>query len=331
MSCPLCNKCFDGRNSRVYSRHVGAVHEVIVEVCQDNGIDLTPFIHKKKRRNASGTAEIKCKDCDQSFASKDNLNLHTCHSILDKRFSVDEATKRQCAPRQKPTDDDEVDEDYDHDNEVFPDSADVSKIMNSSDEIKCKICEEVFPSRQILSLHTCDSLMEKQMFLDETKERRVRSRKATSELDAEDVPLKRTKMADKVKFLEDSDNSPSSDDSGAESNKSPIHASNMTGDDDIEAQMEKLHNDEKAGQEKEAVPLIKPLASSTKPLRQQANSTSSSESEADSEAETESDEGTPKTKTCKTCKKVFALDKFFDSSHLGMDSPCAQDYYSNYK
>ena len=41
MTCPLCRESFGGS---AYARHVGTVHEIVVDCCIDAGIDLVELI-----------------------------------------------------------------------------------------------------------------------------------------------------------------------------------------------------------------------------------------------------------------------------------------------
>ena len=45
MTCPLCQKSFGGS---AYARHVGTVHEIVVDCCMDAGIDLVEVIKNQK-------------------------------------------------------------------------------------------------------------------------------------------------------------------------------------------------------------------------------------------------------------------------------------------
>ena len=57
---------------------------------------------------------FQCDSCHQTFTSKENKRLHTCDSLLDRHFAVDEREKRRATAvtksmRESSTNDEESD------------------------------------------------------------------------------------------------------------------------------------------------------------------------------------------------------------------------------
>ena len=80
--CPICY--FDYANKYSVARHVGRVHGVMDRLFKEKGLVIEEEpnpLHSVQQQRSAG---ILCDGCKMEFASKENLRLHTCHSLLDK-------------------------------------------------------------------------------------------------------------------------------------------------------------------------------------------------------------------------------------------------------
>lgn len=102
--CPLCKKTFSG--SSQMSKHLGCVHELVVEICLDNGIDLVKLFKDKPAPKVNDIDAFKCHVCNEVFPSKVMKTLHTCNSILDKKMISEDGIERKKTVRN-------LSEDYD--------------------------------------------------------------------------------------------------------------------------------------------------------------------------------------------------------------------------
>ena len=81
LNCPLCPSTFVGKYH--YARHCGNVHGIIYRLFRRDGLQIeeepNPLISLEQQMSG-----IVCDGCKETFASKETIKLHTCHSLLDK-------------------------------------------------------------------------------------------------------------------------------------------------------------------------------------------------------------------------------------------------------
>ena len=82
LHCPICYS--DYANKYAMARHIGRVHGVMDRLFKEKGLVIEEEpnpLHSVQQQRSGG---IICDGCRMEFASKENLRLHTCHSLLDK-------------------------------------------------------------------------------------------------------------------------------------------------------------------------------------------------------------------------------------------------------
>ena len=122
MGCKLCEKTFEGKppsgvRSRL-ARHIGVVHGKVYDLIKDLDFsqihDAEPaetLDHQPKLTPTTSVSsadfkgskkplkEITCKECEEVFATKEMMSLHTCESLLDEHFVAEETQERSVKPR----------------------------------------------------------------------------------------------------------------------------------------------------------------------------------------------------------------------------------------
>ena len=120
MGCKLCEKTFEGKppsgvRSRL-ARHIGVVHGKVYDLIKDLDFsqihDAEPaetLDHQPKLTPSTSVSdskgskkplkEITCKECEEVFATKEMMSLHTCESLLDEHFVAEETQERSVKPR----------------------------------------------------------------------------------------------------------------------------------------------------------------------------------------------------------------------------------------
>ena len=117
MGCKLCEKTFEGKppsglRSRL-ARHLGVVHGKVFDLVKDldfshihDAKPLEPLDQPKPTTSSANSKgpkkplkEITCKECEEVFATKEMMSLHTCESLLDEHFIAEETQERSVKPR----------------------------------------------------------------------------------------------------------------------------------------------------------------------------------------------------------------------------------------
>ena len=52
-----------------------------------------------KSKSTKPLKEIMCKECEEVFATKEMMSLHTCESLLDEHYQAEETQERSVKPR----------------------------------------------------------------------------------------------------------------------------------------------------------------------------------------------------------------------------------------
>ena len=159
MGCTFCDKIFDSKKSRAntkprYVRHVGVVHGKIYGLIRH--LDFSKINETDEVKKSEEKPVVIKSEVKKVEVKKPKPRVE----IVENSESSDEDTE----PRPKP----------------------------NENEIWCKDCEEVFPTREARGLHTCESNLDEYFAVEETKERNVKPRSFSQDPDTPPKPTPKT-------------------------------------------------------------------------------------------------------------------------------------------
>jgi len=96
---------------------------------------------------------LMCSKCLQQFPTRENLRLHSCESLLDKRDLMDDEATRVI----KDQDESSVEEA----------KTGEESLTTQRNLLMCSKCLQQFPTRENLRLHSCESLLDKRDLMDD--------------------------------------------------------------------------------------------------------------------------------------------------------------------